>query len=32
MEKINDPIVVHIMLNMIKNITGFKVGKVNPDK
>lgn len=31
-EKIKDPVVVHIMLTMIKNISGFKVGKVNPDK
>lgn len=31
-EKIKDPVVVHIMLSMIKNLAGFKIGKTGEDK
>jgi len=31
-EKIKDPVVVHIMLSMIKNLAGYKTGKTGDDK
>lgn len=31
-EKIKDPVVVHIMLSMIKNLAGYKTGKIGDDK